>query len=164
MGAKLDSKELKKQALKAAQEHNLYFVRHVCAYIGIATSTFYSYFPSGSSAYKEIEALLMKNRTETLTSQLTDWKKSEHPTLQLALAKVIGDDEIRRRLSYNYQDGPPQPGVTVNVLQASELPMELLAALKQQYIEKRKDPNQENRIIDVDFDEFSEYDDISQPE
>lgn len=151
MGAKLNQEQLYAQAMDLIKEKRLYFWRHVAAHLGIATSTFYTYFPSGSSDYKEMQQLLEKNRAETLTKQLIKWEDSSQPQLQLALAKLIGDDEVRRRLSYNYQDGPPQiPQQTVNVINVKELPTEVLLGLKQAYVQQRESQGPQEHTIDIE--------------
>lgn len=99
-----DTQELFKKAIKIIPEKKLYFIEDVYTYLGIASSTFYEHFPSKSSQYKEISELLSQNAIETKNKMRNKWYKSENATLQLALMKIIGSDEDRKRLTKTHQD------------------------------------------------------------
>lgn len=97
-----DTKELMKRAKKLIKEKKYFFISDVFQGLGIVSSTFYEHFPSDSSDYKELQQLLIDNRIEVKTGLRAKWYKSNHPTLQLGLYKLIGSDEEREKLSVNY--------------------------------------------------------------
>lgn len=94
-----DTGVLKEQAFKAIEEHNLYFVEDVIAYLPCAKPTFYEHFPNQSDTKKEIDSALEANRINTKVKMRKKWSDSDNATLQIALMKVICTDEEAHRLN-----------------------------------------------------------------
>ena len=88
--------QLEKQAIEAIKKHNLMFITDVPAYLPCATSTFYSKELEKSEAIKE---LLNKNRINVKNGLRAKWFKSDNPTVQIALYKLIGTDDEAHRLN-----------------------------------------------------------------
>jgi hypothetical protein len=95
--------ELYKMAIEAIQKNRLIFVDDIVAYLPCSRSTFYEHFPSKSDNYEKMFELLNKNRTELKVSMRSKWFRSENPTLQLALMKILSTDEELRKLSMQHQ-------------------------------------------------------------
>ena len=88
-----------KQALEVAEQKKCFFIDQLLAFLPIAKSTFYDYFPVDSNESNSIKAILEKNRVDVKTSMYNKWFKSDNPTLQVALMKLIATDEEAHRLN-----------------------------------------------------------------
>ena len=108
-----DTNELEKKAIEAIEKHRLFFITDVPPMIGISTSTFYLHELEKSEAIKEA---LTKNRIEVKSSMRSKWFKSENPTLQLALMKLISTDEEIKRLAMQYTESKNTHDVKLHTL------------------------------------------------
>ena len=99
-----DTQELLKKAVKAIPKEGYYFFEDVYVHLGISVSTFYEHFPKDSKDYKQIADLLQQNAVNTKHKMRNKWYKSDNATLQVALMKMIGSDEDRKRLTKTHQD------------------------------------------------------------
>ena len=95
------TEELEKQALEAIEKYKLFFIDDVVSYLPCSTATFYNHKLEELETIKEA---LKKVRTEIKVSMRSKWYKSENPTLQMGLMKLIGTDEERKKLSQNHTD------------------------------------------------------------
>jgi AcrR family transcriptional regulator len=95
--------KLYEMAIDAIQKNRLIFVDDIVAYLPCSRSTFYEHFPSKSDDYEKMFELLNKNRTELKVSMRSKWFRSENATLQLALMKLLSNDEELRKLSMQHQ-------------------------------------------------------------
>ena len=95
-----DRNKLEQQALEAIEKHKLFFIADVVSYLPCSSSTFYDLELEKSEA---IKAALTKVKTEIKVSMRSKWYKSENPTLQMGLMKLISTDEELRKLSMNVQ-------------------------------------------------------------
>ena len=98
-----DKNKLYKQALEVIDKHKLFFVEDVVAYMPCDKTTLYRYFPPESNEYNDIKEALDKNKTEIKVSMRSKWYKSDNPTLQMGLMKLIGTDEEAHRLNGSHQ-------------------------------------------------------------
>lgn len=96
-----DKQELEKQAIQAIQDNNLTFEKEVWAYLGISEKTYYNHKLQELQSIKEA---IKKNRVKTKNSLKAKWYRSDNATLQVALYKLIADDEERKKLSQTYTD------------------------------------------------------------
>src|SRR5690625_6777704 len=96
-----DTKELYERALMEIDKNNLSSDADVIAVIDIAESTLYAHFPPGSKESKHIKEKLNENKVRTNISMRSRWYRSDNPTLQMGLMKIISTDEEFKRLS-NY--------------------------------------------------------------
>jgi len=99
-----DKQKIYKQALKAVIEHNLYFIEDIIAFLPCAKPTFYDFFPLESDEMNTIKSELDKNKTNAKINLRSKFFRSENSTERIALYKLIGTDEERRKLSTNYNE------------------------------------------------------------
>jgi len=92
--------ELEKQALEAIEKHKLFFIQDVIAYLPCTSSTFYHLELEKSEKIKEA---LTEVKTNLKVSMRSKWFRSENATLQLALMKLLSNDEELRKLSMQHQ-------------------------------------------------------------
>jgi len=95
------TKELEKQAIEAIEKYKLFFIEDIVSYLPCNKTTFYEHKLNESNAIKEA---LTKVKTDIKVSMRSKWYKSENPTLQMGLMKLIGTDEERKKLSQNHTD------------------------------------------------------------
>ena len=88
-----------KQALEVAEQKKCFFIDQLLAFLPIVKSTFYDYFPVDSNESNSIKAILEKNRVDVKSAMYNKWFKSDNPTLQIALMKLIATDEEAHRLN-----------------------------------------------------------------
>ena len=94
-------KDLENQALAAIQKHKLYFIADVVAHLPCVSSTFYGLELEKSESIKDA---LLKVKTDLKLSMRSKWFKSENPTLQMGLMKLLATDEELKKLSMQYND------------------------------------------------------------
>jgi len=99
-----DRKKIFEQAKEMIIKHKLFFVEDIVAFLPIAKKTFYEYFPLESNESNELKELLETNRTELKVSMRSKWYKSNAPALQMALMKLICNDDERKMLSMQQTD------------------------------------------------------------
>ena len=94
-----DKKKLYKQALNVIEKNKLFFIEDVVAYLPCSKPTLYELFPIESNELNTIKDSLDKNKTEIKVSMRSKWYKSDNPTLQMGLMKLIGTEEEADRLN-----------------------------------------------------------------
>jgi hypothetical protein len=99
-----DKKKIFDQAKEMIVKHKLFFIEDIVAFIPISKPTFYEYFPIESNEVNELKELLHLNRTELKVSMRSKWYKSNAPALQMALMKLIANEDELRKLSISYID------------------------------------------------------------
>ena len=99
-----DKKKIFEQAKEVITKHKLFFIEDIVAFLPIAKKTFYEYFPIDSNESNELKEMLETNKIEIKSSMRSKWYKSENATLQMALMKLICNDDERKKLSMNYTD------------------------------------------------------------
>ena len=91
-----DRNKLEQQALEAIEKHKLFFITDVLCYVDCSRSTFYEIELDKSD---KIKSALTKVKTDIKVSMRSKWYKSENPTLQMGLMKLLSTDEELRKLS-----------------------------------------------------------------
>ena len=99
-----DRKKMFQQAKEVIVKHKLFFIEDIVAFLPISKPTFYDYFPIESNEVNELKELLNLNRTELKVSMRSKWYKSNAPALQMALMKLIANEDELRKLSISYID------------------------------------------------------------
>lgn len=94
-----DRDELERLAVDAVKQHKLFFIQDVIAYLPCTSSTFYHQQLEKSEKIKEA---LTEVKTNLKVSMRSKWYRSENPTLQLALMKLLSNDEELRKLSMQH--------------------------------------------------------------
>lgn len=94
--------ELEKLSLEAIKEHNLVSISEVVSYLPIQSrATFYNHELDKLDSIKEA---LSESKIHTKVELRTKWRNSDNATLQLALMKLISEDDERKKLSQSYYD------------------------------------------------------------
>ena len=92
-------KELEKKALEAIDKNKLFFIDDVIAYLPCSRATFYNLELEKLDTIKDA---LTKVKTEIKVSMRSKWYKSENPTLQMGLMKLIASPEELKQLSMTH--------------------------------------------------------------
>lgn len=100
----LDRKQIFDKAKEVTKKHKLFWIEDICAFIPMSKSTFYDYFPNGSHESNELKELLDINRTELKVSLRSKWYNSNAPALQMALMKLICNQDELKRLAMVYSE------------------------------------------------------------
>lgn len=95
------TKDLESQALDAIKKYNLFTVEDIVAYIPCSKETFYNHKLHESDSLK---AATDYNKIKAKQSMKQKWYKSNNPTLQVALMKLIGTTEDRQFLTQQHVD------------------------------------------------------------
>lgn len=92
-------KELEKKALEAIDKNKLFFIDDVIAYLPCSRATFYNLELEKLDTIKDA---LTKVKTEIKVSMRSKWYKSENPTLQMGLMKLIASPDELKQLSMTH--------------------------------------------------------------
>lgn len=98
-----NKKEIYKQALELSKKMGFFFVQDLIDYLCISKSSFYEFFPDGSDELDALKENLYKNRITQkvhLREKMSEGKGSD----LIALYKLIGNEEERKRLSTNWNE------------------------------------------------------------
>jgi hypothetical protein len=125
-----NTEELFNTAIEQIRKHKLFFIEDIIAYLPCAKPTFYEHFPNDSNYYKRMFQELEINRTEIKVSLRSKWYKSNAPALQMALMKLICNDEELKKLSMTYNENRNE--------NRNELTDEELAERLKQYEQRNK--------------------------
>ena len=101
----MDNKKLERQkkyeaeALQVIKERKIFFFDHVFAFTSFSRATAYN---NGLDKMDSIKDALTHNRTSGVTYLLNKWISSDNPTLQIAVMRIIADENTRRSLNQQY--------------------------------------------------------------
>ena len=98
-----DKKEIYKQAVELSKKMGFFFVQDLIDYLCVSKATFYLFFPESSDELDTLKRNLYNNRIKqkiSLRKKLSEGSGSE----LIALYKLLGNDEERKRLSTTYND------------------------------------------------------------
>jgi hypothetical protein len=98
-----DQEKIYKQALKIAEKNKCLFIESVVHKLPISRQTFYDFFPLESDKLDTIKDICHKNRVDKKNLMYNKWFESENPTLQVALMKLIAEDDQADRLNGSRQ-------------------------------------------------------------
>lgn len=96
-----DTANLKEQALSAIEEHQLYFISDVIAYLPCSSSTFYDH---GLEKSEDIKKALFKNKVLAKVELRKKWLKSDNATMQMGIMKLLSEDEELKKLAMEYKE------------------------------------------------------------
>jgi len=96
-----DKKKILKQTHELIEKHGLLFIEDIVALLPLRKQTFYDMFPVGSDEMDSVKSALEKNRVSMKSNMRQKWYKSDNPTLQVALMKIIANEDEAARLSGN---------------------------------------------------------------
>lgn len=96
-----NKRNLTKKAIEAIKINKLFFIEDVVTFLPCSKTTFYARKLNESD---ELKGELEKNKIEVKVSLRSKWYKSKSATLQMALYKLLANEDERRRLSMHYVD------------------------------------------------------------
>ena len=99
-----DKAEILQIAIKAVEEHSLYFIEDVVAYVPCSRTTFYDFFPDKSDESDTIKAFLNENKIKMKVKLREKLSKGDKAAEILALYKLICSDEERKALQMVYSE------------------------------------------------------------
>ena len=100
-----EKKRIEKMAIEAIEANKLTTISEVCVYLPIHRATFYN---NGFDKLDTIKSAIETNKLKIKQSLRAKWYKSDQPTLQVALYKLLSTPEELAALS----GGPRQIDVT----------------------------------------------------
>tara|TARA_R110000796_G_scaffold59842_7_gene138170 strand:+ start:2101 stop:2484 length:384 start_codon:yes stop_codon:yes gene_type:complete len=103
--------KLEEEAIAAIDKYKLFFIEDVVAYVSCSRATFYNH---NLDKLDSIKDSLGKNKINVKVSMRNKWYKSEVPTLQVALYKIIATDDEAHRLNGSRQEIKHQGSVPVS--------------------------------------------------
>jgi hypothetical protein len=93
-------KQYEQELLNVIKEYNIFFIEEIFAYTSvISRGHFYELNLNKSDTLLKA---MTDNKTKTKKSMQNKWYKSDNATLQVALMKLICDDDERQKLSQSY--------------------------------------------------------------
>ena len=92
--------EMIDQAIDAIQENELIFIEEIFAFVPYSKATFYAKKLDESDTIKKA---LNDVKISTKSHLRKTWRKSDNPSLQIALYKLIGTDEETEKLNGSKQ-------------------------------------------------------------
>lgn len=96
------AEKYEREIIEVIRKHRLFQVTDIFAfYAGCSRATFYN---MGLERLDSILKELENNRTLTKQSLKLKWFKSDNPTLQVALFKLLADNDEHKKLSLNHTD------------------------------------------------------------
>lgn len=127
-----DKDKLYKQAIKAIEENNLFFVEDIIAFIPCSKPTFYDYFPPNSNELNNLKDLLEGNKIKTKSAIRAKLWKSDKAAELLALYRLICTPEEHQKLNQQYIDHTTkgekmQTSITVSATTDEDIVRNLLA-------------------------------------
>ena len=94
-----NKQEMINQSLEAIKKYNLIFLDELFAYVPFSSSTFYNH---ELEKLENIKKAIEDNKIRIKGGLRKKWYESENFSSQLALYKLAGTDEERKRLSQSY--------------------------------------------------------------
>jgi hypothetical protein len=91
-----ETEKLKQMALQAIAENGLIFIQEAVAYMPCNSATFYNHKLHED---EDVQDLINANRVKIKVKSRNKWEESDNATLQLALYKLVSDEDELRRLS-----------------------------------------------------------------
>ena len=94
-----DRNKIFEQAKEAIVKNKLFFIEDIVAFLPCDKTTFYRFFEVNCNEYNALKELLETNKTNVKVAMRSKWYKSDNPTLQVALMKIIATDDEAHRLN-----------------------------------------------------------------
>lgn len=92
----LTKEQLIELSIKAIKDNMLTFIEDIMPYIGISKGTFYNH---KLHELDELKEAIIANKIKAKSQLRRKWINSENPTLQIALYKLLSNEEERMALS-----------------------------------------------------------------
>lgn len=118
-----DTQELKEKSLSVIEEHQLYFISDVVAFLPCDKTTFYNHFPVDSNDFNDIRKRLDANKINDKVKLRRKWLKSDNATMQMGIMKLLSEDEELKKLAMEYKEHSGEiklPTLSVEVVKPDE--------------------------------------------
>ena len=115
-----ETEDLKQQALKAIEEHDLYFSSDVIAMLPCSNRAYYDH---KLHECNDIKKALESNRINAKIEMRKKWLKSDNATMQMGLMKLLSEDEELRKLAMEYREHSGEiklPQLSVQIVKPDE--------------------------------------------
>jgi len=99
-----DKEKIYKEAVKAIEEHNLFFIEDIVSMITCSKPTFYDFFKVDSNELNALKDMLDANKIAMKVKLRTKLANGDKAAEILALYKLIATDSERRALSMQHID------------------------------------------------------------
>jgi hypothetical protein len=116
------------KVIEIVDEFKLIFWQDVADKLGVSRPTVYAWFPVESDERKAIENAIQANKIAMKVSMRNKWYKSNNPTLQISLYKMLANKEEQQALSMQYIESK-QTSEVKHTVDVSKLPDEVLEHL-----------------------------------
>lgn len=105
--------QIEREIIEVIKKEKITFFGDLVVYIAPAMSTLYEWQLEKS---EDIKRELAINRINTKKKLRNNWEQSDNATLQLALYKLIGDDDELERLNTNYNKNKTEHSGEMNMV------------------------------------------------
>lgn len=112
--------ELFELCIKTAKEKTPDSIRELLLDLPCHKSTFYEHFPNDSDHYKRIVEEIDKNKIKKKSLLKKRWFDSDNATLQVALMKLLADEEEAHRLNGTKTENRNENNTIVRVIELGE--------------------------------------------
>lgn len=112
-----DKQEIYEQAVELSIKEGFFFIQDIIDYLACGKTTFYTFFPDSSDELNDLKNNLYKNRIQEkikIRKKLLGGSGGE----LIALYKLLGTDDERRKLSTNYNN--VEQATTLNISSISK--------------------------------------------
>lgn len=99
-----NKQQIYEQAIKAIDDHNLFFIEDVVAFLPITRKTYYEYFPLESDESNNLKEKLEINKIKTKSAIRAKLYKSAKAAELLALYRLLATPDEHRKLNQSYID------------------------------------------------------------
>lgn len=107
--------ELYKLALEQIKKYKPHSILQLCGLIGISHDTFYNHFPIDSDKSDNIKREMQLVAAEVTAVTIKKTFDSDTPTDRAMILKIYGGNEMRRKLSTNYNEVTGKDGDAIKV-------------------------------------------------
>ena len=118
---------LKKQAIKIAQEKEIYFLSDVIAKLPCSRQTFYDH---KLDEFDKLEEILTQNKVDMKVKLRKKWGDSDNATLNIALYRLLCNDDERRKIAMKYNEHTGRDGESLFGNITDEKAKEIAESLK----------------------------------
>ena len=112
-----NTEDLFNQAIETIQKKKPHSINMLIALMGISRDTFYIHFPTGSDKHKSIQQELNTTKGQIKAVMFKKWFDSDNPTLQIAYAKLLADEDELKALTnqHNSFDIPEDTEIKISI-------------------------------------------------
>lgn len=122
------------EIVKVIEENNIFAMGDIFAYYaGIKKSRFYQLNLEKS---ERIVKAIENNKTRTKQTLKRKWFASDNPTLQIALYKILGSDEERKKLLTSYHEVEQNISTKIDIKLTETLKLESLSEEEKKLVEQ----------------------------